>query len=587
LSEIDHVLARMDPDRSPVEKVGSHFQRYLPLYAFASVIALIAVLIPLRRDDDTAKTQEAAAITSTEVDDAFASSTGETSEAADDAGTSAAGANTGTVAAPIDQGGSDVGKIVAGTGKTIAGFDCKTGVRQMPWSDYANPCIAHFTGNNGGKTFRGVDEKTIRIGIRQPAVDAGDVTDTQARAEGSATREEGIALFKKYAKYFETVFDLYGRKIQFVDFKSRVSNGIEEAQSRGEEGACADATDLAETHKVFGVVGYNAALQETQPFADCATERKMFVPFGSPYFPESWYQKKWHPYVWNLTQECERISKDVAEYTGKRLLNRPAKWALDPIYQKQERVFGTYVPDNDGYQSCVDLFEKTLEKDYGGKVKHRFDYVLDVARFPDQARQATIQFQAAGVNSLINACDTLSTRFLSESADDINWGPEWFIIGVAGQDTDGAARTFDQDIVDGHMFGMSQAGEYGKIEGKSGESYETWTKAFKGQAPARGYGSVYYFSLAFFMMLQAAGPLLTPDNIAKGLTAMPDGGGANGPLGTWSFADDHTAIDDAREIYWIANKRGSDGSLGAYIETYNGKRFRTGQWPKEEPPVYR
>jgi hypothetical protein len=175
---------------------------------------------------------------------------------------------------------------------------------------------------------------------------------------------------------------------------------------------------------------------------------------------------------------------------------------------------------------------------------------------------------------------------MSESADDINWGPEWYIIGVAGQDTDGSARTFDQDIVDGHLFGMSQAGEYNKIEGKAGESYETWTRAFKGQAPARGYGSVYYFSLALFMMLQAAGPILTPDNIAKGLRAMPDGGGARGPIGTWSFADDHTAIDDAREIYWRNDKRGPDGSLGAYLETYGGKRFRTGQWPTGEPPVY-
>jgi hypothetical protein len=585
--EIDALLARLDPSASPVEKLSHHFQRHLPLYALAAAIALIVVLIPIRRDDND-PTRNASAITATEGGDGGTGSDSDASTGSEDSGGTSDLPTTGVVAAPeVDDSGKEVGKVIAGTGKTIAGLECKPGVRQMPWSDYANPCIAKFTGNNGGKTFRGVTEKTIKIAIRQPAVDAGDVTDAQARAEGSATRAEGIALFKKYIPHLTKYFDLYGRKLEFVDFKSRVSNGIEEAQSRGEEGACADATELAETHEVFGVIGYNAALQETQPFADCATERKMFVPFGSPYFPETWYQEKWHPYVWNLTQECERISKDVAEYIGKRLWNKNAKWALDPVYQKQKRVLGTYVPDNDGYQSCVDLFEKKFKADYGGTVKHRFDYVLDVARFPDQARQATIQFQAAGVNTLINACDTLSTSFMTESANDINWGPEWLLIGVAGQDTDGSARTFDQEIVDGHMYGMSQAGEYSKIEGKSGESYESWKRFFPGQDPARGYGSVYYFTIALVIMLQAAGPILTPENIAKGLRALPDGGGAEGPIGTWSFADDHTAIDDAREIYWMGQKRSDfDGELGTYVETYGGRRFRNGEWPAESPPIY-
>ena len=137
----------------------------------------------------------------------------------------------------------------------VAGFECKPGVRQIPWSTYANPCVNKFVGNNGGKTYRGVDEKTIKIGIRKFAVDAGDVTDQQAAAQGAATRAEGTALVKKYTGYFNKVFELYGRQVQFVDFNSRTSNGIEEVQSRGQEGACADATDLAETEKVFARLG--------------------------------------------------------------------------------------------------------------------------------------------------------------------------------------------------------------------------------------------------------------------------------------------------------------------------------------------
>jgi hypothetical protein len=87
-------------------------------------------------------------------------------------------------------------------------------------------------------------------------------------------------------------------------------------------------------------------------------------------------------------------------------------------------------------------------------------------------------------------------------------------------------------------------------------------------------------------MLQAAGPVLTPANIAQGLQAMPPAGGDHGAFGTWAFKGDHTGIDDSREIYWVGTARGFDGNNGAYLETYGGRRFLSGQWPAEEPPVY-
>ena len=31
---------------------------------------------------------------------------------------------------------------------------------------------------------------------------------------------------------------------------------------------------------------------------------------------------------------------------------------------------------------------------------------------------------------------------------------------------------------------------------------------------------------------------------------------------------------------------GYDGKKGTYVETYGGKRFASGQWPQEDPPIY-
>ena len=553
-AELGELIGRLEVERSPADKVSRHLRRHLPLYALGTVWALMIILIPTVNERGT--TTSAGTLTqggSGELIDGT-----ETAGPGDVRGRGVGGGSTrGVSAGPADVTGQSnvpVAKVTTGSGVTRGGFECKPGVRQLPFSAYANACVAKFSGSNGGATYRGVSDKKIRVAIRAPAVDAGDVTDAQNDAQGRATRAEGIALLKKYAGWFGKVFELYGRELEFIDFNSTVSNGVEEAQSKGKEGACADATEIAESIKAFAVVGYNPSLIETQPFADCATERGLFVPYGASYFPEQYYAR-WHPYVWHIYTQCEQIGHDVGEYMGKRLLDRNAKWAKDPVYQKQKRVFGTYVPDNDGYQRCVNISETDFKK-YGGTIKHRFDYELDVSKFPQQAEQAVVQFKAEGVTTLINACDTLSTRFMTDAASRQQWGPEWYIIGVALQDTDGAARTFNQSVVDGHLFGMSQLGQIRLIEGKDGEAYQAWKAAFPNEDLPDGFGDAYFRVLGLYMMFQAAGPVLTPQNIANGLQSMPDGGGSHGAFGTWSFEGYHTAIDDSREVYWVGGATG-------------------------------
>jgi hypothetical protein len=600
-AEIGDILARIDPDRGPLDRVSTHVRRHLPLYALAAVFALVIVLIPTanERNANTSASDITAGDTSADNGAGFAA-----------AGPKIKGGGASTNSGPTTRPGSGVantadtskpvGIVKKAAGRTIAGVTCGPGVRQIPFSAYAAPCISKFSGNNGGATFRGVTDKTIKVVIRATSDASGanaQTVDQVNKQAGRATRDEALALLKKWGTYFNKMYDLYGRKLEFVRYDSKVSNGTDEAQGKNKEGACADATDIIQSVKGFMVLGYGSDFGSSQPFTDCAVEKGgIVVPLAAAYFPESWYQNRWDPYAYHIAMECEQITGDVAEYIGKRLWNRNAKWALDPLYKSKKRVLGTYVPDNDGYQYCVRLNEKKLKDDYGATVARRFNYQLDVARFPDQAAQAVPQFQAAGVTTLINACDTISTTFLTQQAEAQQWGPEWLLIGVALQDRAGNARLFYQNRVDGHMFGMSQLGRTSKIYGKSGEAYKAWHATFPKEEPPRGFADVYYYAIHFYNMIQAAGPILTPANIAKGLHALPDGGGAEGAFGTWSYKGDHTAIDDSREIYWVCKHDSpasctgppaDDGGLGEFLETYGGKRFGSGEWPKEEPPIYK
>jgi len=596
-AELGAFLAGIEAEQSPAAKLSRHVRRHLPLYALAAVFALIVILIPTvneRTGGTTAGnvTGDNGAAATTDTSGGAASSGGSQPGTAGGSGNVAIGApgSGGGGAGSVGSSSGPVAKVSVGTGVTAGGVTCRPGVKQVPWSLYANPCVAKFTGNNGGATYRGVDAKTIKIAIRHWAVTADDVTDAQNKAAGRQDRAGAFALYRQWQKFFEKYFELYGRKVQFVDFQSRVSNNIDEAQSKGQEGACADATNIAQSVKAFGDIGYAVSMIESQPFADCAKQQKIFVPFGASYFPEDGVKasyKNWDPYVWHVYMECTQIGHDVAEYIGKRLLGKPAKWAKDITYQKSVRKFGTYVPDNDGYQHCVNLTEQDLHNKYGLPKDQpvRFNYQLDVRRFPDQAEQGVIRFQAANVTTLLNACDTLSTRFLTEAADKQQWGPEWLIIGVALQDTDGQARTWNKNVVNGHLFGMSQLGQARSIEGTTGEAMRSWKTMFGSAKPPGGFGDQYYRMLLLYQMLQAAGPVLTPENIARGLRSLGESGGAHAPFGQWGFKGDHTAIDDSREIYWDSTAKGFDGSAGAYLEANGGRRYLSGEWPRQDPPI--
>lgn len=599
------------------QRVSAHLTRYVALYAFATVWLLMVMLFPtidttqdgpsdLRADGAGSELTTEPAGPDSATADTASSVVGEAGGPAAGAGgapgATPAAARTGSGSGAVGRSGpaaaeasastpGPVGAPATGTGVTRGGFECRPGVRQIPYSLYAAPCVAKFEGENGGATYRGVTKDTIKIVIRKQADSGGpnaQTVDEVNRAAGRPDRTGAINLLKTYSEYFNKTFELYGRKVVFEEFNG-AGVGTEEAQSKGQENACRDANGIVSGPKAFGDVSYATSFIESQPFSECAKEYKLWVPLGAAYFPESFYQR-WHPYVWNaLTMECEQIGYDMAEYFGKRLMGKKARWAGDgniPDYKTVDRALGIYVPDNDGYQRCINLEEKELAEKYNYKAKHRVNYQLDVSRFADQATSAVIQYKNAGVTTLQNSCDSISMTFLTQAADSQKWFPEWWIIGVASTDTDGNGRLYSQNQVNGHLFGMSQLGAEAKINAKDGEAYQAFKAVRPNAEPPPGFGFIYYPVVHIFNSLQAAGPTLTPENIAAGLRTMAPGGGSTAPVGTWSFVDDHTAIDDSREVYWRSDVKGYDGKNGAYLETYGGKRFLSGQWPAEEPPIY-
>ena len=539
----------------------SHLRRYGPFYGIGAAILLILVLVPVLTGDDDESDDETAVATANDGDGPWRPASGD---------------------------------IEHGTGTTRGGEPCEEGVGQIPDTVYAAPCLPEFTGDNGGATYRGVTEDTIKLVFRDfPESANSQAQDEELRSRGLATTEETDALRDQFIEYLSENYELYGRRIEIEEYVSQFSNNTSELLGGNREEACQDATQIVEEVGAFGVIGQGG---QSGVFAECAAERDLMVFNGGTYYSEQWYEEQ-HPYVWANTMDCERVSAHVAEYIGKRLINKPAKFAGDPELAEKTRTFGTYVPENEQYGHCVEVTENTVRDEYGGSGSQVIvRYQLDISRFTEQAQRAVVQFKAEGVTTVVMASDPVSAAALTAAASEQDYHPEWIVIGTAFTDLNSFARAFDQEQADGHVFGLSQLGEDRAIFGPEGEIAPLYEKITGEEIPKGSHGEFYYLVNAL-NLLQAAGPDLTPENVARGAWSLPPVGDEDSAAGVWWYGEsvdgeggDHTAVEDAKEVFWDADAPPEETEpdqdvRGDYIPTYGGRRFNLGEWPEEEPEL--
>ena len=541
----------------------SHLRRYGVFYGIGAVILLILVLVPILTGGDD-----------------------------DDGGedtTTAAAANNGD--GPWRPASGD---IETGTGTTRAGEPCEEGDTQIPETVYSAPCLPEFTGDNGGETYRGVTADTIKLVFRDfPETANSQTTDQELRDRGLATTEETDAIRDQFIEYLQENYELYGRRIEVEEYVSQFSNNTSEILGGNREEACQDATQIVEEVGAFGVIGLGG---QSGVFSECAAERDLMVFNGGAYYSEEWYQEQ-HPFVWANTMDCARVSAHVAEYIGKRLIGKPAKFAGDPELAQQERKFATYVPENEEYVNCVDITESAVRDEYGGEGSQVIvKYQLDISRFAEQAQRAVVQFKAEGVTTVTMAADPISAAALTTAAEEQDYHPEWLVIGTAFTDLNSFARGYDQNQADGHVFGLSQVGEDRAIFGPEGDAAILYEKMTGEEIPKGTTGEVHYL-LNALNLLQAAGPDLTPENVARGAWSLPPMGDETSAAGVWWYGDsidgdggDHTAVQDSKEVYWDGDAPPEETEVdqdarGDYIATYDGRRFQLGEWPEEEPEL--
>ena len=549
--------------------------RYGPTATVILALALIISMLPGNAKSTTVNAQAGAASNALDangqstVEGASESAVGASGLTGGGTGTGAAGAQGGGVASGGGGGGKNI--VQAGKGK------CRGDGREYGISRYMPPCVA-FSGDNGGATAKGVTKDEVLVVRYQNQADPA----TAAILQSIRVADDPAVITRAYNALFNYAnahYMTYGRKVKFVDYQA---SGPDEA----DENMKADAKDIAERVKPFAVWTLGPKI-----FAQELAQRGVLclctVSLSSAFYKEN------PPYMWGSLPTSTEYAAQTAEYIGKRVANKPAKWAGDEYnptqgFKTKKRTFGLiYLV---GYKKVVDpegkRFRDVLVSElakYGVKLDAEFAYTYDPSDAgPINAMVTTMK--SAKVTTVMTWVDPLYPILITPQATNQQYFPEWFITGSGLSDTSAAGRLYDQKQWT-HAYGITPL-------------WVTWTEVaqsagfreFHHGMPGMKPGdegvliNIYRDPVqTLFTGIQLAGPKLTPDTFAQGMLNYPRTGGTPAAPLVYRTRAFPTAIKDFAEVYFDVNAQGKDergeqGS-GLIMKSNAGRRYQLGQWP--------
>jgi hypothetical protein len=530
---------------------------YGPLIGFVLVFVLVAAFVPtVAREQVTLRVAGGTGGGSGSRVDAGGGSTTGSAPGGGSGGGTASGNTAGS-------GGGGQGSAVTPQASIPASTSaCPGRTKQVPGDPYSPPCIA-FSGGNGGATSRGVTKDSITVAFRQTS-DPG-FQQTLASLGGASFSDTPGDIQRTVlglAKYFNTHFQFYGRKLNFVFYNGQGSQ-TNELLGGGQQEANADAITVGQKIKAFADMSAT-----TEPYGDALARQKV-VGFGVPYLSREWMTER-RPYMWSIATDCSVITETVSEVGVKQVLGKPAEHAGGDLKGKPRKPV-ILAPDNPWYQECVKAGLAIVKK-AGKPVPQTIAYSLNLSTMSSQAASIIAKLKSEGVTTVICGCDPVIPVYLTSKAKEQNYIPEWVVTGTALTDQDIVGQLFDQTEW-AHAFGISYAAEQPPQRATLG--YAAY-KSVNSDTPANAVDLIYQQMYMLALGVQLAGPDLTPQTFEQGMFRYP---GGTGQYGTWGFGPGHyTPTQDAREIYWDPTRISKyNGKQGAYVTS--SERYKQGHWP--------
>ncbi|MHB1924014.1 MAG: type 1 periplasmic-binding domain-containing protein [Acidimicrobiales bacterium] len=544
-------------------------RRYAPLAVGALAVLMVVILVPSTSRTPTQSSFGPSGIQASSGASggvAGASSAGSAGTAAGGGTASSPAGGPGAVATTGGSGAAaggasspgSAGVAAAGSTSGVArsGVHCGPGVKQVPWSAYAPPCVAQFSGNNGGATSHGVTARTITLSYRVGNSAQDAAVYAAAGAAAPAPDADYIADLNTFIGLFNKDFELYGRK---VVLKSYQGQGDYILEDEGQDQAQAQA-DAVTARGLGAFADVTFQLKGSNPYWTGLAQQGV-IAMGPLGFPESYYQR-YAPYWWSFTPSGTQGADLLGNSICARAAGLPAVYAGDALYQKQTRKFGLITPENPEYLEVANEIKGQLSG-CGVTIAKQVSYAIDVTSYESEAASMVAQMKASGVTTVICFCDPIVPIFLSNSASSENYFPEWFEPNYL----DPQGRLENQNE---WSHALSDGGQYPSQA--NNEAYRAFKLADPSGSPAELYYDEAYFTLVqLFIGLQAAGPDLTPATFERGMDSLP--ATPTGMEGAWRFGPGIFNPQATVQIGWWSPTDTSqrDGKAGSWQNCDNGQ----------------
>lgn len=553
-------------------------KRWGPIAGVVAIVAIVIGVVVASGGDDE---PEASAPTTEAASEPTQGTVGGTSEQAPATTTDATGdaptttGATGQITYPLTFQQAEEQGIVD---QIEWGPRCDTSSGQIAVPDYfAQPCMAPFTGDNGGATDTGVtaDEITIVYYEGQegdPIIayisDAVAVDDTNT--EQFATMEQIIA-------YYETYFEMYGRTVNLITFEGT-------GGSTDDVAARADAARIAEEYQPFVVFGGPAL---TSAFADELAAREIMCISCTPGQPTQFYVDR-DPYVWGLDGSQAQKQAHAVEFLTKQIIDKNAEYAGDQFVDQPRNLGLLYLESSSASKDLADQYVAAMEE-AGSPFGEVIAYELNPATIQATASQVISKLKSSGITTVVFSGDPVAPRDFTREATAQEYFPEWFVSAAGLVDTNAFARTYDQEQWR-HAFGITQGAV--RVNPESIGSYFIYNW-FNGEPPpADGtIGLLQPSPSLFFAVVQGIGPDLTHENFKAALFASEGTKAAiSQPFLSWGESlwpePDYLGLDDATVFWWDPTATGPDeirrDGTGMYQFVDGGTRYLPGAWPTDE-----
>jgi hypothetical protein len=297
--------------------------------------------------------------------------------------------------------------------------------------------------------------------------------------------------------------------------------------------------------------------------------------------------------VWDVQKNTDQSQQTLAEYIGKRLNGRPATFAGDERMHARTRVFGyVHVVSSESSAVLEQRFVDALRDKYSTEIAVIQTYELPTD-LTASGKDVITRMKEAGVTSVIFSGDPLGPQYLTRTASEQEYHPEWILGVTTLADSTTFGRTYDQTQW-AHAFGPSNL--FARVPSTVAGAGYVYRWFFGTDAPAKGTVPIIAGPLQVLAGgLQGVGPKVSyelfksvmfaaPASPATPITARVSFG-----KGIWP-EDDYSALDDQTEIWWDPHATGTDelGREGKGMWTFvdGGKRYLPGEWPRTAPKVF-